>query len=87
MIAAYIGDLVVTMTSHPSLDPNDPIPYHYTLHFRDVTNGECAELAFPGEDAAYKAFAAWLVADDDNIGILEPHRTKLVTLLPKGFMP
>jgi hypothetical protein len=90
LLVGYLGDLVATATVHQTLDPaNDSalMPYHYTLHFRDVTSGKTAEISYTTENDMVLAFAAWLVADEENIGLLEPHRTELADKLPKGFMP
>jgi len=87
MIFVKLSDLVVAMTSHQSVDKDDPMMFHYTVHFRDLVTGETAEISYTGENEAIMAVAAWLVSGEKNIGMLESHLQRLQDNLPKGFLP
>jgi len=84
MILAYIGDLIITQTSHQSLDPHDPIPFHNIVHFRDVPTGRTAEIHCDSEVEAINMVAAWLMADETLIATkLEKALAKLDHELPR----
>lgn len=88
MILVYLGDTMLTMTTHQSLDPKDEMQFHNVLHFRDIPTGETAEISYSGENSACLAVAAWIAADEKNIGDLEKFRKELYEKLPKGvFLP
>jgi hypothetical protein len=87
LLVGYLGDLVCTATAHQSLDKHDPLPFHYTLHFRELTSNKSAEISFIGENDMVLAFAAWLASDEESLGSITKYRTELQEKLPKGFMP
>jgi hypothetical protein len=87
MLVAHLGDTVVMMVKSQSLDKADPIPFHYTLVFRDMPTGQTAEISYEGENDAVQAFAAWLVADEFDVGFLDKIREDLYAKLPRVFRP
>lgn len=69
-----IGDTVVSLLSVQALVP-DPIeghrPIHYELHFLDLPTGERDCIVIQGENEALVTFAAWIVQDEEYIGMLD----------------
>jgi hypothetical protein len=68
ILQAALGDLIVQALSVPSLDPSDPIPVHYSLHFHDVPTGRTASFSCASEAGCVTFFAAWLMADEEKPG-------------------
>ena len=76
------------MAESQSLDRDDPMPVHYTLNFRDLPTDTSQTISCANEMQAVNLFAAWLVADEENIGYLEAYRDKLYAELKGGkFLP
>lgn len=76
---ATIADTSVILYAVQSLDKveNDPIQTSYELHFHDLPSGERGVMVADGEADAVNLFASWLVADETDIGKLEPYVKRL----------
>ena len=57
------------------------------VHFRDIATGNYSIIDTKSEHEALSLLAAWIAADETNIGDLESHRSKLERLLPKFLLP
>lgn len=88
-----IGDTNVTLNMVSPLDPqnhkDDPNQGKtYTLSFHDLPTGEKEDLVFVSECATLYAFAAWIAADESELGALNANRDYLYgTLKSKKFLP
>jgi hypothetical protein len=83
-----VGDISVTVFRVSTLTRGSPDPEErYQLHFRDLSTDTRFELDADGEGDAMLLLAAWIAADEESLGSLEPQRVVLINQLPKGLMP
>lgn len=80
-----IGDSLVSVCQVQSLDKDDFIQFSYVLYFRDLPTGRTAEILADGEDHALKLLAAWIMLNEERLGVLDSIAADLRSRLPREF--
>jgi len=83
----HLADLTIVMACNATLDEHDPVPIHYTVQWRDLPTGKEHTISANGEKDALYLIAAWIICDEEDIGVLAPYRERLYHDLPKDFLP
>ncbi len=85
-----VGDTALSVYASTSLDRDAGFPLVHQLFFHDLPTNTSAIVPAEGEDDALKLYAAWIVADETQIGCLSDYRKRLEVALSEHsrlFLP
>lgn len=78
-----LGDIEVIGRGHPSLDPQDEMPIHYTVTFTDVPTQATQTLHCNNEMHCINILVWWLDCDEN----MEHHAFLSTAQLGSPFLP